>query len=78
MKSRITAYIVNDADGARLFLKHYHIDYREESEADGEIEIKVLAPRDVEQEGCMRCGITSGKCGHGCEYTMKDKKDKQE
>lgn len=40
----VTAYVVNDAEQARLFCSHYNIEYKE----DGQI--KVLESRDIDRE----------------------------
>ena len=68
----VTAYVVNDAEQARLFLATYNIEYKVES--DG---IKVLAHRDVDYERAKavdarlrRIGL-SNMCDH--EFIWRDR-----
>ena len=61
-----TAYVVNDIPAARLFLEHYNIEYKEES--DGKICVK--AERDIDRERAhevdqrLRKAGLSGMCDH--------------
>lgn len=72
----VTTYVVNDIKQGRKFFKAYNIAFREIADADGNVRLKVKAPRDVDQERayeirkCLEKARMECLCDH--EFVWRD------